>query len=162
LRGVRSIAAISRAIANHDLTDGTQFKQPEIVSMSDTESTFDQLTQVLGEALATEFSLQFAGREMRIAKMNLGNTSLGREISKVLGKDAFAKFQAAFGGKRIYVAAKPVKELVPASMDMLRRNESIRRERKKGRSRTDLAKEYGLSERSISMITGHLAYRVRM
>lgn len=130
--------------------------------MNDNESMFDQLSKALGEEAATLFSVKFAGREMRIAKLNLGNTSLGKEIIAVLGKKAFVDFQAAFGGQRIYVAAKPVKELVAGAVDIRRRNESIRRLRKQGRSRTEIATKFGLSERSISMITGHLSYRVRM
>lgn len=130
--------------------------------MNDPESTFDQLTQVLGETLATRFSVQFAGRELQIAKMNLGNTSLGQEIVKVIGKEALVKFHGSFGGKRIYVAAKPVKDLMPAAISIERRNESIRRLRKQGRSRTEIAKQFGLSERSVSLITGHIAYLVRM
>lgn len=130
--------------------------------MNENETTFNQLTQLLGEQVATQFSVHFAGREMRMAAAHLGNTSLGREIARVVGKDALEKLQLTFGGKRIYVAAKPVKELVPAAVNEQRRNDAIRRLRKQGRSRTEIAKQFGLSERRISMITGSYQFRVRM
>jgi Mor family transcriptional regulator len=130
--------------------------------MNDKETTFDQLTQVLGEDLAIKFSVQFSGREIRIGKLNFGNTSLGKEISKAVGKEALTKLQTAWGGKTFYVAAKPVKELVPTAINEQRRNETIRRLRKQGRSRTEIAKQFGLSERRISMITGSIQFRVRM